>query len=88
MAADAPGHAEHLVARPDAGHARPDGLDRAGEIDAEDGGKRMPRMPRRARTDLDVERPGRDTFVGYHRDLRRLTRMRELLDLVIERLAH
>jgi DNA-binding transcriptional LysR family regulator len=32
--------------------------------------------------------PGRDTFVGYHRDLRRLTRMRELLGLVIESLAN
>jgi DNA-binding transcriptional LysR family regulator len=31
--------------------------------------------------------PGRDTFVGYHRDLRRLARMRELLTLLIERLA-
>jgi hypothetical protein len=32
--------------------------------------------------------PGRDTFVGYHRDLRRLTRMREPLDLLVERLAN
>ena len=31
--------------------------------------------------------PGRDTFVGYHRDLRRLTRMRALLALVVDRLA-
>src|SRR5262249_47582051 len=31
---------------------------------------------------------GRDTFVGYHRDLRRLARMRALLDLVIARLAN
>lgn len=30
--------------------------------------------------------PGRDTYVGYHRDLRRLSRMRAFLDLVIERL--
>ncbi|WP_158813440.1 LysR family transcriptional regulator [Methylocapsa sp. S129] len=37
---------------------------------------------------LDEPPPGRDTFVGYHRDLRRLARMRELLDLVIERLAN
>ncbi len=36
---------------------------------------------------LDDPPPGRDTFVGYHRDLRRLTRMRELLGLVVERLA-
>ncbi len=32
--------------------------------------------------------PGRDTFVGYHRDLRRLSRLRALLDLVIDRLAN
>jgi DNA-binding transcriptional LysR family regulator len=31
--------------------------------------------------------PGRDTHVGYHRDLKRLTRLRKLLDLVIEKLA-
>ncbi len=31
--------------------------------------------------------PGRDTFVGYHRDLRRLGRMRALLELVVERLG-
>lgn len=31
--------------------------------------------------------PGRDTYVGYHRDLRRLARLRALLDLVVERLA-
>jgi DNA-binding transcriptional LysR family regulator len=31
--------------------------------------------------------PGRDIHVGYHRDLRRLTRLRKLLDLVIERLG-
>ena len=32
--------------------------------------------------------PGRDTYVGYHRDLRRLGRLRALLTLVVERLAH
>jgi DNA-binding transcriptional LysR family regulator len=32
--------------------------------------------------------PGRDTWLGYHRDLRRLPRLRALLDLVIERLAN
>ena len=37
--------------------------------------------------DLGEPPPGRDTFVGYHRDLRRLARMRELLSLVIEQLA-
>ncbi|QWG18099.1 LysR family transcriptional regulator [Bradyrhizobium sediminis] len=39
------------------------------------------------RIDLGEEPPGRDTYVGYHRDLKRLTRLRALLDLVIERLA-
>ncbi|MGY4350957.1 DNA-binding transcriptional LysR family regulator [Bradyrhizobium sp. GM7.3] len=37
--------------------------------------------------DIGATPPGRDTFVGYHRDLKRLTRLRALLDLVIERLA-
>jgi DNA-binding transcriptional LysR family regulator len=37
--------------------------------------------------DIGVQPPGRDTFVGYHRDLRRLARLRALLDLVIDRLA-
>jgi DNA-binding transcriptional LysR family regulator len=31
--------------------------------------------------------PGRDTWVGYHRDLKRQARLRALLDLVIERLG-
>lgn len=39
------------------------------------------------RIDTPEPPPGRDTWVGYHRDLRRLTRLRALLDLVIERLA-
>jgi DNA-binding transcriptional LysR family regulator len=38
--------------------------------------------------DLGESPPGRDTFVGYHRDLRQLTRMRELLSLIVERLAN
>lgn len=38
--------------------------------------------------DLAEPPPGRDTFVGYHRDLRRLARMRELLSLVVEKLAN
>ena len=37
--------------------------------------------------DIGASPPGRDTYVGYHRDLRRLARLRALLDLVIERLA-
>lgn len=40
------------------------------------------------RLDLGEEPPGRDTWVGYHRDLRRLARLRALLDLVIERLGN
>ena len=38
--------------------------------------------------DIGETPPGRDTFVGYHRDLKRLARMRELLGLVVERLAN
>jgi hypothetical protein len=37
--------------------------------------------------DMAEAPPGRDTYVGYHRDLRRLSRLRTLLDLVIERLV-
>jgi DNA-binding transcriptional LysR family regulator len=37
--------------------------------------------------DLGEKPPDRDTWVGYHRDMRRLARLRALLDLVIERLA-
>ncbi len=39
------------------------------------------------RVDLGEPPPGRDTWVGYHRDLKRLQRLRLLLDLVIDRLA-
>ena len=39
------------------------------------------------RVDLGEAPPGRDTWVGYHRDLKRLARLRALLGLVIERLA-
>jgi DNA-binding transcriptional LysR family regulator len=38
--------------------------------------------------DLDEPPPERDTFVGYHRDLRRLAPMRELLNLIVEKLAN
>lgn len=38
--------------------------------------------------DLGEQPPGRDTFVGYHKDLKRLARMRALLDLVVEHLAN
>jgi DNA-binding transcriptional LysR family regulator len=39
------------------------------------------------RIDLGEPPPGRDVHLGYHRDMRRLARLRALLDLVIERLA-
>lgn len=37
--------------------------------------------------DLGEEPPSRDTWIGFHRDLRRLPRLRALTDLIIERLA-
>lgn len=37
------------------------------------------------RIDLPEEPPGRTTYLGYHRDLRRLARLRALLDLVVAR---
>jgi DNA-binding transcriptional LysR family regulator len=40
------------------------------------------------RVDLGEEPPTRDTWLGYHRDMRRLARLRALLDLVIARLAN
>ena len=40
------------------------------------------------RIDLGEEPPTRETWLGYHRDLRRLARLRALLDLVVERLAN
>jgi DNA-binding transcriptional LysR family regulator len=45
-------------------------------------------VPGLVRLDLGEAPPGRDTFVGYHRDLKRLARLRALLDLVIARLAN
>ena len=45
-------------------------------------------LPGLARLNLGEAPPSRDTFVGYHRDLRRLARLRALLDLTIERLAN
>jgi DNA-binding transcriptional LysR family regulator len=38
--------------------------------------------------DLGERPPGRDTFMGYHRDLKRLARLRALVDLVVRRLAN
>lgn len=46
--------------------------------DATEGIERLP---------MKEDPPPRDTWIGYHRDLRRLARLRALLDLVIERLA-
>ncbi len=45
------------------------------------------RIPGIVPIDVGEAPPGRDTYVGYHRDLRRLPRLRTLLDLVVERLA-
>jgi DNA-binding transcriptional LysR family regulator len=45
-------------------------------------------LPGIERIDLGEPPPGRDTWVGYHRDLKRLARLRALLDLVIERMAN
>lgn len=39
------------------------------------------------RIDLGATPPGRDTWIGYHRDLRRNGRLRALVDLAILRLA-
>jgi DNA-binding transcriptional LysR family regulator len=45
------------------------------------------RIPGIVPIDMDETPPGRDTNVGYHRDPRRLSRLRTLLDMVIEHLA-
>jgi len=39
------------------------------------------------RIDLGEEPPVRDVWIGYHRDMRRLARLRALLDMVVARLA-
>jgi len=39
------------------------------------------------RIELGVAPPGRDVWLGYHRDLRRLARLRALLDATVEALA-
>ena len=44
-------------------------------------------MPGLVHLDIGEAPPGRDTFLGYHRDLRRLPRLRALIDLLTERLA-
>ncbi len=40
-----------------------------------------------AAIDLDEPLPGRDQYIGYHRDLRRLPRLRALMDMIVARLA-
>jgi DNA-binding transcriptional LysR family regulator len=40
------------------------------------------------RIDLGEEPPVRDVWVGYHRDMRRLARLRALLDMVVAQLAN
>ena len=45
------------------------------------------RMADLTRIELGEPPPGRDTWVGYHRDLRRSARLRALLDLVVARLG-
>jgi len=40
------------------------------------------------RVDLGGVPPGRDTWVGYHRDLRRQGRLRAMLDFIFERLSN
>lgn len=44
-------------------------------------------FPGLERLELGAQPPGRDTWLGYHRDLQRLSRLRALLDLVVARLA-
>lgn len=44
-------------------------------------------MPQLARLDWPEAPPGREVWVGYHRDQRRLARLRALLALVFERLG-
>ena len=45
------------------------------------------RLPGLERLDLGEDPPGRDTWLGYHRDLRRLARLRALIDFVVARLG-
>ena len=45
------------------------------------------KAPGLVRADLGESPPGRDVWVGYHQDLRRLVRLRRLLDFTVEALA-
>jgi len=44
-------------------------------------------FPGLERVEVPEAPPGRDTFLGYHRDLKRLPRLRAFMDVVISRLA-
>lgn len=44
-------------------------------------------LPQLRRIELGEAAPGREVWLGYHRDLRRLARLRALLDVVVEALA-
>ena len=44
-------------------------------------------MPGLRLVKTDAPPPGRDVWVGFHRDLRRLRRLRVLVDLCVERMA-
>jgi DNA-binding transcriptional LysR family regulator len=43
--------------------------------------------PGLARIDLGEAPPGRDVWIGYHRDLRRLARLRALIGAVVDALT-
>ncbi len=45
-------------------------------------------IPELERLDLGERPPGRHTWIGYHRDLRRQARLRAFLDLVVARLGN
>jgi DNA-binding transcriptional LysR family regulator len=40
------------------------------------------------RLNLPEEPPGRDIWMGYHRDIRRLHRLRAFVDTVVRHLGH
>ena len=44
-------------------------------------------FPELRRVDLGDPPPSRDTWLGYHKDLKRLNRLRSLLELLAERFA-
>jgi DNA-binding transcriptional LysR family regulator len=44
-------------------------------------------IPRLQRIELESAPPGRDVWVGYHRDLRQLARLRALLDATLTAIA-